>query len=154
MQEQAQATKSGMPIGWIVAVLLVAVAWAGAYALRGGGSAEVLPGWADGMPAGQQIAQETDKPMVALFTAGWCPPCKELKKDVLTKDDVNEALQAQFVPVQIDLTDQSANNPNLEVAQRYGVQYLPTIVVISPDGKPIEMYVGEHASAWASRLAD
>jgi len=153
-QEQEQAKRSGVPTGWIVAVLLVVVAWAGACALRGGGNKEILPGWADGLSAGQQVAQETDKPMAVLFTAGWCPPCKQLKKDVLTKDAVNDALRAGFVPVQIDLTDQSANNPNLETAQQYGVQYIPTIIVMSPQGEALQTYEGEQASAWLNRLAE
>lgn len=131
-----------MPIGWIVAVLLVAVAWAGAYALRGSGEKEVVAGWADGMVAGQTLAEEADKPMVVFFTAGWCPPCKLIKKNVMAKSEVSDALQAGFVPVQIDLTDQSANNPNLATAQQYGVRGIPTIIAMTPKGEPIDVYGG------------
>lgn len=152
-----QNGKAAKPIGWIIAVLLVVAAWAGAYALRGGGTKHVMDGWADGMPAGQQLAQETDKPMLVLFTAGWCPPCQQLKKNVLTKGEVSDALRAGFVPVQIDLTDQSASNPNMAVAQQYGVQGIPTVMVMTPDGKPIEAYGGAYTTddftAWLSRLA-
>ncbi|MEO0475653.1 MAG: thioredoxin family protein [Planctomycetota bacterium] len=143
--------------GWVVAVLLVAVAWAGAYALRGGGSKDIMLGWVDGMPAGQQLAEESDKPMVVLFTAGWCPPCQSLKKNVLTKDEVTNALQAGFIPVQIDLTDRSASNPNLHVAQQYGVQGIPTVIAMTPDGEPIGTYAGgdrvETFTGWLDRMA-
>ena len=158
MDEATPTTHSGAPIGWIIAVLLVVLAWAGAYALRGSGEKHVLEGWADGMSAGQQLAEEADKPMVVLFTAGWCGPCQDLKRDVLTKGDVSAALQAGFVPVQIDLTDQSANNPNLAVAQRYGIAGIPTVIAMTPDGKPIEVYKGgrtvDDFAAWLARLAE
>jgi thiol:disulfide interchange protein len=147
-----------MPIGWIIAVLLVVAAWAGAYALRGGGEKHVMEGWADGMPAGQQLAKEADKPMVVLFTAGWCPPCQQLKKEVLTTGEVRDALRAGFVPVQIDLTDQSASNPNLAIAQQYGIGGIPSVIAMTPDGQPIEAYNGDRTpasfTAWLSRLAE
>ena len=156
METQDHSVKPAASIGWIVAVLLVIVAWAGAYALRGGGDKEVMPGWADGMPAGQQLAQDTDKPMVVLFTASWCGPCQSLKSNVLTKGDVNEALQNNFVPVQIDLSDQSPGNPNVAVAQQYGVTGIPTVIAMTPDGEPIGVYGGDSASAfvgWLDRMS-
>ena len=157
MDAQDHSMKRGLPIGWVVAVLLVIVAWAGAHALRGGGGKEVMSGWADGMPAGQQLAQEADKPMVVLFTAGWCPPCQSLKKNVLAKGEVNDALQAGFVPVQIDLTDRSANNPNLAVAQQYGVQSIPTVIAMTSDGEPIGAYGGGDSvttfTGWLDRMS-
>ncbi|MEM6506054.1 MAG: thioredoxin fold domain-containing protein [Planctomycetota bacterium] len=137
-----RVNRGSASFGWVVAVLLVVVAWAGAYALRGGGSGEVMAGWADGMPAGQQLAKEADKPMVVLFTAGWCPPCRALKNNVFTDGGVQQALQAGFVPVQIDLTDQSAANPNMEVAAKYGVRGIPTVLAMTPDGVPFAEYAG------------
>lgn len=158
-ESPTQASKPGFPIGWIIAVLLVIVAWAGAYALRGSGEKEVIAGWADGMVAGQALAEQADKPMVVLFTAGWCSPCQVMKKKVLADPEVEALLQSAFVPVQIDLTDQSPSNPNVEVAQRYGVRGVPTVMVMSPGGKSIEMYRGDYDDpaafqAWVTRLAE
>ena len=151
-------TKPRVAIGWAVAVLLVIGAWAGAYALRGGGEKHVMDGWADGMPAGQRAAQAADKPMVVLFTAGWCPPCQALKKDVLTKGQVHAALQADFVPVQIDLTDTSSENPNTAVAGQYGVQGIPMVLAMTSTGEVIEAYRGKHDvasfTAWLTRLGE
>ena len=157
-ETQDYTPKSAASIGWILAVAFVIVAWLGACALRSGGSKDVMPGWADGMPAGQQLAQDADKPMVVLFTAGWCPPCQSLKKNVLTKGEVNDALQAGFVPVQIDLTDNSASNPNLAVAQQYGVQSIPTVIAMTPGGEPIGVYAGGDSVAtftgWLDRVVE
>lgn len=130
---------------WGLAVLMVVLAWGGAVALRGGGEKVVLAGWQDGMPAGQAMAQEMDRPMVVLFTAGWCRPCQGLKKSVLTKPEVMEALQAGFVPVQIDMTDLSLNNPNLAVAERYNIQGYPTVLAMDADGQEIGEFKGERS---------
>lgn len=130
-------------MGWGAALLLVIAAWAVAFVLRGGsGEKVVIEGWVDGLEAGQAQAAEADQPMVVLFTAGWCGPCQNLKHDVLSRPEVVEALQADFVPVQIDLTDRSSANPNLQVAQRYGVGGIPTIIAMSPDGETIARYDG------------
>ncbi len=154
---QVMDPKPAFPFGWVLAVLLVMGVWAGAYALRGGGTGEVMAGWADGMPAGQAMAEDAGKPMVVLFTAGWCPPCQQLKKNVLTKPEVGDALQAGFVSVQIDLTDQSSSNPNVAVAQQYGVSGIPTVIAMTPDGERIEAYRGRHDvasfTAWLDRLS-
>ena len=151
-------TKTTLPLSWIAAVVLVLLVWAGAYALRGGGEKHVLPGWQDGMAAGQAAAADADRPMIVLFTAGWCPPCQSLKKDVLTKVEVIDTLQANFVPVQIDLTDQSSANPNTKVAMRYGVSGIPSIIAMTPGGEPIEAYTGRHTvegfNNWLTRLAE
>lgn len=117
-----------------------------------------MAGWADGMSAGQQLAQEADKPMVVLFTAGWCGPCQQLKKKVLANSAVQDALQADFIAVQIDLTDRSASNPNVETAQRYGVSGIPTVIAMTPEGEPIEKYLGGNSvtsfTGWLDRLSN
>ena len=52
---------------WVVAVLAVVVVWAGAYALRGGTEKHILPGWVDGLTAGQHEAERSGRPMVLLL---------------------------------------------------------------------------------------
>jgi len=140
------ATDSQSPsrpgVGWLVALLAVVVLWGVAMIVRSGGSKEILPGWADGLDAGKALAAAQDRPMVVLFTAGWCVPCQQLKHEVLTKKAVDDALQKRFVPVQVDLTDRSAQNLNQVVAMDYGVRGIPTIIAMTPEGEPISYYNG------------
>jgi thioredoxin-related protein len=161
IQHDSKTPSAGkpFPLGWGFAVLLVIAVWMAAFVLRGGGGEkEVIVGWSDGMPAGQQLAQEADKPMVVFFTASWCGYCQVLKKNVLTQAEVQSQLQADFVPVQIDLTDQSASNPNASVASEYGVRFLPTIIAMTPEGQPIAVYGGEDEvstfTGWLSSVSN
>lgn len=142
---------------WPAAIVLVLLAWAGAFALRGGGEKQVLAGWQDGLDAGQAEAAALDRPMVLLFTAGWCGPCQQFKHDVLTRPAAEEALQARFVPVQIDLTDNSARNPNMQVATNYGVSRIPTVLALSKDGERIGSFKTQGTTvegfvAWLDRV--
>lgn len=134
------ASFSGKPgrlryVGWFVAFMLVVVAWAGAYALRA--KPVHLDGWQNGLDAGMQAAEELDRPMLLMFTADWCGPCQTLKKDVIHTPRVERAIAEGFVPVIIDLTDQSSGNPNTAAVQRYGVRGIPMLILTDPQGDPI-----------------
>ena len=95
--------------------------------------------------------------MLLFFTAGWCGPCQQFKRTVLKQDAAHEALFATAIPVQVDLTDRSANNPNLSTAEQYGVRGIPTVLFANSDGKAIEQYQGPNDPdafvAWLHRLS-
>ena len=74
--------------------------------------------------------------MLVLFTADWCPPCQQLKKQVLTDPEVADYLKREYVAVKIDLTDRGG--PNSMIAQDYGVRYIPTMYIFAPDGQEID----------------
>lgn len=129
---------------WAIAVFLVVLAWVGAYVMRGGDKV-VIEGWQDGMVAGMAEAEAAEKPMVVLFTAGWCMPCQEFKRSVLADADVQAKLADDFVPVQVDLTDQSPSNPSYAAADRYGVQSIPRLMVMTPTGELMGVYSSDRA---------
>lgn len=149
----SHGTKKTAWLGWGIAVLFVGLAWFAAIQKRGGVGTEPIsmPGWSAGMDAGQAKAQELDRPMVVLFTADWCGPCQQLKKNVLTTPEVDAALGAGFVPVIVDLTDTSTGSPDAAAAQRYGVRGIPTVIAMRPDGEPIASFNGERSVAGFNR---
>jgi len=139
-------------IVWGLAVLFVLLAWAGACSMRGGEKV-VMDGWADGFDTGQAAAQQADRPMLVMFTAGWCGPCQVFKKSVLSDADVQQRLGEEFVAVQVDLTDTSSSNPSRAVAERYGVRGIPSLIAMTPQGEPIASYPGGNdPAAFASWL--
>ena len=99
-----------------------------------------MEGWLPDMASGIQTAEADAKPMLVLFTADWCPPCRQLKKDVLTDSQVAADLRDSFVLVKIDLTDRSS--PNNSVAQDFGVTGIPALMAFDKHGQPIDTIVG------------
>ena len=62
------------------------------------------------------------------FTASWCPSCKQLSKVL---EDFND------VPVEeIDVEDR------FELADKYGIKNLPTMILLDKDNNEIRRFVG------------
>jgi thiol:disulfide interchange protein len=85
-------------------------------------------------------SNETNKPLLVVFTADWCPPCKQMKAWVYSNKNVADAIEAGFIPVKVDLTTEGL--PDQNVAERYEVQSIPTMLTLTPAGTPIGRSVG------------
>jgi thioredoxin len=73
------------------------------------------------------------EPTVVLFTAGWCPACRALHGNVLSRSDVQAELQNHYYFYTVDLT-----NPSPQVqehARKFGVRYIPLMIRYDPNGK-------------------
>lgn len=97
--------------------------------------------WLTDFRAAQERARAENKPLLVDFTGSdWCPPCIMLEKQVFSQNEFAEYAPRNLVVVKIDfprrkplpLEQQSANN---ELAERFGIQGFPTILVMSRDGK-------------------
>ncbi len=73
-------------------------------------------------------AKQAGRPLLVHFHATWCPPCRQMEKDVLHHSDVQEVLARQFVAVMID----SDQHP--ELVNQFEIKSLPSDVIIAPDG--------------------
>ncbi len=83
--------------------------------------------WQTSFEAAQQLALSSNKPMMVDFYADWCGPCRDM--DAQTFPDPSIVQEAQnVVPVKINVD----NVPDL--AQRYSITGLPTLVWINGDG--------------------
>ncbi len=77
-------------------------------------------------------------PMVVDFFATWCPPCRELKP---TFESFRTKYEGSITFVSIDVDN------NQELAARYQVQSIPTLVFIAPDGRELGRLVGLQSPA-------
>ena len=110
--------------------------------------------WYETIDDGLEVAEREQKPILILFTAGWCPPCQKLKREVLADSEVKGYLGAEFVLVKVDLSDESG--PNNEVAFEHGVKSIPTIKAYDRHGDYVDTYDGTRTKAdflgWAQRV--
>lgn len=84
-----------------------------------------------GFDAALAESARTGKPVLVDFTASWCPPCKVMKHEVWPDAQVAQAVNDGYVPLLVDVDDPQ----NAQVAQRYGIRSIPTILVLDAEGK-------------------
>ena len=49
-------------------------------------------------------SHESNKPVIVIFTASWCPACQLLQSEDLSRDDVRDELDEHYVLFRVDLT--------------------------------------------------
>ena len=91
--------------------------------------------WLEDFNQASRIASERSRPLLLDFTAVWCRACREMDADFWTRGDVIEAAK-DFVAVKIDL------DKNEKLANRYGVSFLPNIVLTDAWGNALVFHRG------------
>jgi len=92
--------------------------------------------WLSNETAALDRARVEGKPVVMDFTAEWCLPCREFAVGVFAHPEVAAALQ-DFILVKIDLTREDEDESLPVLKKRYGVDTLPAVRFLSPDGTVI-----------------
>jgi thiol:disulfide interchange protein len=85
--------------------------------------------WRTDLTVALQEAQRTGMLVLVDFSADWCPPCIAMKHDVWPDDAVEDAVSKSYIPVLIDVDTDSG------VSERYGVDAIPTILVLDATGQ-------------------
>jgi thiol:disulfide interchange protein DsbD len=93
--------------------------------------------WISSLDEGLKKAAASNKPIVVDFWAEWCTACHELDKYTYSDAAVRKRLDEVFVTVKVDATD--AEKPEVAaLLKKYAVTGLPTVLFLSPQGKPYE----------------
>lgn len=92
--------------------------------------------WYKTYDEGLEVARETGKPIFLYFWAIWCKFCEKLHTEVYPDPEVQRYLREEFVLVAVDLDE------NREDAQRFGVQFPPHLLFLSPEGEVITRIPG------------
>jgi thiol:disulfide interchange protein len=87
-------------------------------------------GWMIDFDEAARVAAVSGKPMLLKFTADWCPPCQLMKREVFPQPAVADLVRGSFVPVMVDMT--IPNTPGQQIADRFGVDAIPALVVLDP----------------------
>lgn len=94
--------------------------------------------WAGSYTVAQQQAADSGKPIILYFTANWCVPCRIMKRQVWADDQVTALVNAQFIPVAIDVDSPD----NASVLARYNVKGTPVTIIADPQGNALRWRVG------------
>jgi len=88
--------------------------------------------WQTDLDGALAQAKSANKPLLLDFTADWCPPCKMMKRVTFSQLHVKEYVEANYIPVRLDMTHRSALTQKL--GTRFAIKYFPTLLVLSPEG--------------------
>jgi thiol:disulfide interchange protein len=128
-----------------VVVLIVAAAMAGFSLWRQRSGPQEHIAWRTTLAEAKKESATTGKPVLAYFTATWCPPCQRMKHETWPDGRVEKALEG-YVPVKIDV------DQHQDLAQQFEVDGIPRLQVIAPDGTVGKAHVGlilpKELAAW------
>lgn len=106
-------------------------------------AAEAKDGWLTDFKQAKERAK-TDKRLILVDFTGsdWCGWCIKLDREVFSKPEFKDYADKNLVLLEVDFPrrkELSATQKahNLELAEQYGVQGFPTIIVLNGDGKKV-----------------
>ncbi len=115
-----------------------------------------VKGWTTDFEAAKAQAKKEGKSLLIDFTGSdWCPPCKALHKDILSKKAFIDSAKKNFVLVELDFPrkgDQSKElkAQNKKLAKDYKIRAYPTILLTDAEGNPFKKVEGNPFSTVAS----
>ncbi len=108
------------------------------------------PGWEPNLSAALAKSKQTGKPVLVDVYADWCGPCQKLAASFRDRD-VAAALGRGFVAVKVDADADPATT------RKYGVSGLPTLLVLTADGKELARTSGSQSPtdllAWLAKVS-
>ena len=117
---------------------------------RAGGAAALDGGdvWAATLDEAKARSAESGQPVLAVFSASWCPPCKSMKANVYPRAEVVAELESSWEPVYIDIDREK------QLASQYNIRAVPSYVLMDADGREFDRFSGGYpdANSWINRL--
>ncbi len=98
-----------------------------------GTASEAGISWERSFGAAQKRARAEGKPLFVDFWADWCGWCHQLDRTTYVDPAVVKA-SADFVSVKVNAEGDRSDS---EIAQRYNVSALPTLLFLSPNGRTL-----------------
>ncbi len=77
----------------------------------------------------QKLAAQDEKLIFIDIYATWCPPCRAMERDVFSREDVGEFMDARFVCAKYNVD----HTPGSEIASQYNIRSIPTYLIFDAD---------------------
>ncbi|GAB4520282.1 MAG: hypothetical protein Tsb0013_23930 [Phycisphaerales bacterium] len=91
------------------------------------------------LPSAVAKAKQEGKVVFAVATADWCAPCQTYKRGALADEAVASWIEANAVPLTIDVTDPNVPSPD---ARALGVSGIPATFLIDSSGQVLASATG------------
>ena len=123
---------------WVVAALFLGAFQAGAAEAH----------WLTDYDKAVAQAKATHRPLLMDFTGSdWCPFCIQMEKDVFTKSQFTEYADKNVVLLRLDFPQghqlpAKLQDQNNTLQEKYGVEGMPTFILIDESGKVLASHVG------------
>jgi YHS domain-containing protein/thiol-disulfide isomerase/thioredoxin len=85
--------------------------------------------WQTNLEDAKRIAAQNNKLVLVHFWSPSCVPCKQLEKNVLSNPQVQQTIQARFVPIKLNADEHPTT------AKQFGITRLPSDLIITPSGQ-------------------
>jgi len=137
----------------------IALSLIAGFTLLGASAAELE--WLTDLAHAKSLAKTENKLVLMDFTGSdWCPPCKQLKKNVFSSEEFATFAKAHLVLVEVDFPrakKQSAElkKANQALSEKFAIEAYPTVIVLSPEGKQLSKdtgYGGTGAKDFVAKL--
>ena len=104
--------------------------------------------WQSDLEGAKREALRTNRHVLVHYWATWCQNCYKMEAEVFARPDVAAAIHQKFVPVKLNFDHYRAD------AQAMGVTRLPVDIVIDPNGRIVERFIGRvNPTEYMARLA-
>jgi hypothetical protein len=92
--------------------------------------------WRRDEAAARREAQATRRGILVSFFAEWSDDCRQLEDDTLLSPEVRGAIRQGYVPLRIDVTEET--RAGRELLERYRVDQLPAIILLDAQGHELD----------------
>lgn len=93
-------------------------------------------GWYENYELALEESRRNNRPVLVYFDAIWCSWCQQYKREVLDKPQVKLFIHRYYSPVVVDF------DARPDLFKHFGGRGLPFTVILSPDGKVVNRFVG------------